>query len=220
LASSLNWKRWMDMDQNLNCELEFETFVCLKYYTVNFKVFFWVKLKKKSLGMELILEFSQVKRSYILQEILRLYMKIFVCEGIRLLHQSWVLILVLIGIFVIDLFRNFITRNLKNTNKNTDKIFSVSIFRRILLTNFSIAIFLSKHWWKYFVGIYWGNCNEKKKTKKVWWRITFTNDFTDRIKLMIKFFHWYIDKNNLSVYINEIIDGIIMGFKKINFTKT
>jgi hypothetical protein len=55
---------------------------------------------------------------------------------------------------------------LKNTNKNTDKIFSVSIFRWILLTNFSIAIFLSKHWWKYFVGIYWGNCNEKKKNQK------------------------------------------------------
>jgi hypothetical protein len=38
--------------------------------------------------------------------------------------------------------------------------------------------------------------------------------------LMVKFFHWYTDKNNLSVYINKIIDGIIMGFKKINFTMT
>jgi hypothetical protein len=46
------------VDQNLNYELEFETYGFLKYYTVNFKVFFGVKLKKKSLEMELILEFS------------------------------------------------------------------------------------------------------------------------------------------------------------------
>jgi hypothetical protein len=56
-------------------------------------------------------------------------MKIFVCEGIRLLLQSWVLILVLIGVFVINLFRNFITRNLINTNENTDGNFFVSRFR-------------------------------------------------------------------------------------------
>ena len=93
-------------------------------------------------------------------------MKIFVCEGIRLLLQSWVLILVLIGVFVINLFRNFITRNLINTNENTDGIFSVSKFRWILLTDFFIAKFLNKHWWKYFVNIYRGNYSDKKKQKK------------------------------------------------------
>jgi hypothetical protein len=150
-------------------------------------------------------------------------MKIFVCEGIRLLLQSWVLILVLIGVFVINLFRNFITKNLININENTDGIFSVSRFRWILLTDFFVAKFLNKHWWKYFVDIYRGNYSEKKKqkkTRKVWWGVTFTNDFTDRINLMVKFFHRYTDKNNLSIYINKIIDGITMGFKKTNLRLT
>jgi len=40
----------MDMDQNLNCELEFETFGCLKYYTVNFKVFFLGKIEEEKFG--------------------------------------------------------------------------------------------------------------------------------------------------------------------------
>jgi hypothetical protein len=40
----------MDVDQNLNYELEFETYGFLKYYTVNFKVFFWGKVEEEKFG--------------------------------------------------------------------------------------------------------------------------------------------------------------------------
>ena len=46
--------------------------------------------------------------------------------------------------------------------------------------------------------------------------ITFTDDFTNRINLMIKFIHKYTDKNNLSVSTDRIMNDITVGLKKAN----
>jgi len=43
---------------------------------------------------------------------------------------------------------------------------------------------------------------------------------TDRINPTVKFISKYTDKNNPSVYTNEITSNITIGFKKANHTVT
>ena len=43
------------------------------------------------------------------------------------------------------------------------------------------------------------------------------NNFTDRINLLVKFIHRYID-NNLLIYTDKIINNISIKFKKTNRT--
>lgn len=52
---------------------------------------------------------------------------------------------------------------------------------------------------------------EKKKNRKVQWRVTFINSFTDGTNPIVKFIHRYTD---------GIIDSITMKFKKINHIMT
>jgi len=87
-----------------------------------------------------------------------------------------------------------------------------------LTTKFYISITIGKQRQKYFLSIYWKNCNGKirneEKNKTVKWHVTFTNDITDRINSMVKHVHKYAEEKTSSIYAKGIMEGITVGFKK------
>jgi hypothetical protein len=61
---------------------------------------------------------------------------------------------------------------------------------------------------------------KKKRIKKnqiVWWRVSFTDDFTNRINPTVKFICEYADEILSSVYTDDNIRGITVRFKKTNY---
>ena len=56
-----------------------------------------------------------------------------------------------------------------------------------------------------------------KKSQIVWWRVSFTDDFTNRINPTVKFICEYVDKILSSVYTDDSIRGITVRFKKTNY---
>jgi hypothetical protein len=112
---------------------------------------------------------------------------------------------------------NITTRNLANTNRNTNRIVWLVDCGDLYRQTFR-SLNPSVNTDGNILSVYTeGIAVEKEEIKifiKIRWRITFTDIFTDGINSTVKFVCKYTDRNNPSVYTDRITDNIAVGFKK------
>ena len=113
-----------------------------------------------------------------------------------------------------------ITKNLANTNKNTDGIFSSvdcgEFYRQTFLSLYPSVNTDRNILSVYTEGIEVGKEGIKKNQKNTM-TCNFTN-FTNGINSTVKFIRKYTNKNNPSIYTDGIMNDITVRFKKANRT--